>query len=151
MGGGNGQKSKTARERNMEKNKAAKGSQLESNKKAMTIQESLLRTFQTRHSHLFFLLRPKANSLPLSFFGGHPVTSSCCCTFRRTEAAVLYNAGRRVKGRPRLCLTQLRFRILGSQTFYGGPSYEVQIKIPIVNICYVELHQGLGVTVADLV
>ncbi|URE36138.1 hypothetical protein MUK42_03201 [Musa troglodytarum] len=38
MGGGNGQKSKTARERNMEKNKAAKGSQLESNKKAMTIQ-----------------------------------------------------------------------------------------------------------------
>ncbi|CAL9042927.1 unnamed protein product [Musa banksii] len=38
MGGGNGQKSKIARERNMEKNKAAKGSQLESNKKAMTIQ-----------------------------------------------------------------------------------------------------------------
>ncbi|RVW57453.1 Uncharacterized protein CK203_078850 [Vitis vinifera] len=39
MGGGNGQKSKTARERNMEKTKAAKGSQLESNKKAMTIQD----------------------------------------------------------------------------------------------------------------
>ncbi|XP_028764207.1 uncharacterized protein At2g23090-like [Neltuma alba] len=38
MGGGNGQKSKMARERNMEKNKAAKGSQLDSNKKAMTIQ-----------------------------------------------------------------------------------------------------------------
>ncbi|CAA6667399.1 unnamed protein product [Spirodela intermedia] len=38
MGGGNGQKSRMARERNMEKLKAAKGSQLESNKKAMTIQ-----------------------------------------------------------------------------------------------------------------
>ncbi|CAI0451731.1 unnamed protein product [Linum tenue] len=40
MGGGNGQKSRTARERNMEKlQKAAnKGSQLQSNKKAMTIQ-----------------------------------------------------------------------------------------------------------------
>ncbi|CAI0389838.1 unnamed protein product [Linum tenue] len=43
MGGGNGQKSKTARERNLEKlQKAAnKGSQLQSNKKAMTIQVSL--------------------------------------------------------------------------------------------------------------
>ncbi|CAA7404233.1 unnamed protein product [Spirodela intermedia] len=38
MGGGNGQKSRMAREKNMEKLKAAKGSQLESNKKAMTIQ-----------------------------------------------------------------------------------------------------------------
>ncbi|KHG21316.1 hypothetical protein F383_02340 [Gossypium arboreum] len=39
MGGGNAQKSKTARERNLEKAKAgAKGSQLESNKKAMSIQ-----------------------------------------------------------------------------------------------------------------
>ncbi|KAI3686773.1 hypothetical protein L1987_80460 [Smallanthus sonchifolius] len=39
MGGGNAQKSKTARERNLEKAKAAsKGSQLESNKKAMNIQ-----------------------------------------------------------------------------------------------------------------
>ncbi|KAF7811063.1 4F5 domain-containing protein/zf-met2 domain-containing protein [Senna tora] len=42
MGGGNGQKAKMARERNMEKQKAAnKGSQLESNKKAMTIQDSV--------------------------------------------------------------------------------------------------------------
>ncbi|KAJ0982099.1 hypothetical protein J5N97_010354 [Dioscorea zingiberensis] len=39
MGGGNGQKSKMAREKNLEKQKAAgKGSQLESNKKAMNIQ-----------------------------------------------------------------------------------------------------------------
>ncbi|KAH7286504.1 hypothetical protein KP509_02G108900 [Ceratopteris richardii] len=38
MGGGNGQKSKMARERAQEKTKAAKGSQLESNKKAMSIQ-----------------------------------------------------------------------------------------------------------------
>ncbi|CAL5326165.1 unnamed protein product [Camellia sinensis] len=39
MGGGNGQKAKMAREKNMEKMKAAgKGSQLDSNKKAMTIQ-----------------------------------------------------------------------------------------------------------------
>ncbi|MFQ6639617.1 hypothetical protein Gotur_016577 [Gossypium turneri] len=50
MGGGNGQKSRMAREKHVEKNKAAKGksflvcrlcilgSQLESNKKAMTIQ-----------------------------------------------------------------------------------------------------------------
>ncbi|KAI4351517.1 hypothetical protein L6164_005881 [Bauhinia variegata] len=39
MGGGNGQKSKMAREKNLEKQKAAnKGSQLESNKKAMSIQ-----------------------------------------------------------------------------------------------------------------
>nr|TKV95434.1 hypothetical protein SEVIR_9G362700v2 [Setaria viridis] len=38
MGGGNGQKSRMARERNAEKNKAAKGSQLDTNKKAMSIQ-----------------------------------------------------------------------------------------------------------------
>ncbi|KAL9254759.1 hypothetical protein AKJ16_DCAP06122 [Drosera capensis] len=38
MGGGNAQKSKTARERNLEKNKPAKGSQLDANKKAMSIQ-----------------------------------------------------------------------------------------------------------------
>ncbi|QCD91391.1 uncharacterized protein At2g23090 [Vigna unguiculata] len=39
MGGGNGQKSKMAREKNLEKQRAAgKGSQLDSNKKAMTIQ-----------------------------------------------------------------------------------------------------------------
>ncbi|KAK7828679.1 uncharacterized protein At2g23090 [Quercus suber] len=38
MGGGNGQKSKMARERNLEKQKGNKGSQLESNKKAMSIQ-----------------------------------------------------------------------------------------------------------------
>ncbi|MDK0803421.1 hypothetical protein P5E57_15860, partial [Clostridium perfringens] len=38
MGGGNGQKSKMARERNAEKNKGGKGSQLEANKKAMNIQ-----------------------------------------------------------------------------------------------------------------
>ncbi|KAG2633098.1 hypothetical protein PVAP13_2NG143203 [Panicum virgatum] len=35
MAGGNGQKSKMARERNAEKNEASKGSQLEANKKAM--------------------------------------------------------------------------------------------------------------------
>ncbi|KAL1540340.1 hypothetical protein AAHA92_24705 [Salvia divinorum] len=40
MGGGNGQKAKMARERNMEKLKGQKGSQLETNKKAMTIQNS---------------------------------------------------------------------------------------------------------------
>ncbi|RAL50571.1 hypothetical protein DM860_014513 [Cuscuta australis] len=46
MGGGNAQKSKTARERNLEKNKAAKGSQLQSNKKAMTIQcKTCVQTF----------------------------------------------------------------------------------------------------------
>ncbi|KAL0322034.1 UNVERIFIED_CONTAM: hypothetical protein Scaly_2499800 [Sesamum calycinum] len=38
MGGGNGQKAKMAREKNLEKSKAPKGSQLESNKKAMNIQ-----------------------------------------------------------------------------------------------------------------
>ncbi|KAF5780497.1 hypothetical protein HanXRQr2_Chr11g0472551 [Helianthus annuus] len=39
MGGGNAQKSKMAREKNLEKAKAAgKGSQLEANKKAMSIQ-----------------------------------------------------------------------------------------------------------------
>ncbi|XP_039023973.1 uncharacterized protein At2g23090-like [Hibiscus syriacus] len=38
MGGGNGQKSRMARQKNMEKNKPARGSQLDSNKKAMTIQ-----------------------------------------------------------------------------------------------------------------
>uniref|UniRef100_B9IBV2 Small EDRK-rich factor-like N-terminal domain-containing protein n=1 Tax=Populus trichocarpa TaxID=3694 RepID=B9IBV2_POPTR len=39
MGGGNGQKAKMAREKNLEKQKAgSKGSQLESNKKAMSIQ-----------------------------------------------------------------------------------------------------------------
>ncbi|KAF8404915.1 hypothetical protein HHK36_009810 [Tetracentron sinense] len=38
MGGGNGQKAKMAREKNLEKQKGAKGSQLEANKKAMTIQ-----------------------------------------------------------------------------------------------------------------
>ncbi|KAI9120841.1 hypothetical protein K1719_007874 [Acacia pycnantha] len=46
MGGGNGQKSKTARERNMQKLKAPKGSHLDSNKKAMTIQcKVCLQTF----------------------------------------------------------------------------------------------------------
>ncbi|CAA0841025.1 Uncharacterized protein SHERM_07060 [Striga hermonthica] len=39
MGGGNGQKAKMAREKNLEKTKASKGSQLDSNKKAMNIQE----------------------------------------------------------------------------------------------------------------
>ncbi|KAF9611290.1 hypothetical protein IFM89_029728 [Coptis chinensis] len=39
MGGGNGQKAKMAREKNLEKQKAAgKGSQLEANKKVMSIQ-----------------------------------------------------------------------------------------------------------------
>ncbi|KAG5621319.1 hypothetical protein H5410_006537 [Solanum commersonii] len=38
MGGGNGQKAKMARERNLEKLKGAKGSQLDTNKKAMNIQ-----------------------------------------------------------------------------------------------------------------
>ncbi|KAG6784465.1 hypothetical protein POPTR_002G120100v4 [Populus trichocarpa] len=39
MGGGNGQKAKMARERNLDKQKAgSKGSQLEANKKAMSIQ-----------------------------------------------------------------------------------------------------------------
>ncbi|XVF36391.1 hypothetical protein REPUB_Repub19eG0054600 [Reevesia pubescens] len=42
MGGGNGQKSRMAREKHMEKNKLAKGSQLESNKKAMTIQVNII-------------------------------------------------------------------------------------------------------------
>ncbi|KAK9219343.1 hypothetical protein WN943_007987 [Citrus x changshan-huyou] len=48
MGGGNGQKSKMAREKNMEKQRAAgKGSQLESNKKAMSIQSVILLTMDT--------------------------------------------------------------------------------------------------------
>ncbi|CAI0472084.1 unnamed protein product [Linum tenue] len=38
MGGGNAQKAKMAREKNLEKQKGAKGSQLETNKKAMSIQ-----------------------------------------------------------------------------------------------------------------
>ncbi|KAK4793860.1 hypothetical protein SAY86_011854 [Trapa natans] len=43
MGGGNGQKAKMAREKNMEKQKAAaRGSQLDSNKKAMTIQVQVI-------------------------------------------------------------------------------------------------------------
>ncbi|QHO10435.1 uncharacterized protein DS421_15g489730 [Arachis hypogaea] len=42
MGGGNGQKAKMAREKNLEKQKAAKGSQLDSNKKAMSIQVIVL-------------------------------------------------------------------------------------------------------------
>lgn len=43
MGGGNGQKSKMAREKNTEKQRAAaKGSQLDSNKKAMNIQVEFL-------------------------------------------------------------------------------------------------------------
>ncbi|PKU83299.1 Uncharacterized protein MA16_Dca023634 [Dendrobium catenatum] len=45
MGGGNGQKAKMAREKNLEKMKGQKGSQLESNKKAMNIQV-LLRSYQ---------------------------------------------------------------------------------------------------------
>ncbi|KAL6530062.1 hypothetical protein OROMI_028707 [Orobanche minor] len=38
MGGGNAQKAKMAREKNLEKTKAQKGSQLDTNKKAMNIQ-----------------------------------------------------------------------------------------------------------------
>ncbi|TMW83944.1 hypothetical protein EJD97_000388 [Solanum chilense] len=37
MGGGNSQKAKMAREKNIEKMKGAKGSQLDANKKAMNI------------------------------------------------------------------------------------------------------------------
>ncbi|CAL2233978.1 unnamed protein product [Prunus armeniaca] len=49
MGGGNGQKSKMARQRNMEKQKAsAKGSQLESNKKSMTIQVFICTTSEVK-------------------------------------------------------------------------------------------------------
>ncbi|XP_015631203.1 uncharacterized protein [Oryza sativa Japonica Group] len=46
MGGGNGQKSRMARERNMEKAKGAKGSQLETNKKAMNIQATADENFR---------------------------------------------------------------------------------------------------------
>ncbi|PIA44118.1 hypothetical protein AQUCO_01700023v1 [Aquilegia coerulea] len=47
MGGGNAQKAKMAREKNLEKQKGAnKGSQLEANKKAMSIQcKVCLQTF----------------------------------------------------------------------------------------------------------
>ncbi|XP_044497846.1 uncharacterized protein At2g23090-like isoform X1 [Mangifera indica] len=46
MGGGNAQKSKMSREKNLEKQKASnKGSQLDSNKKAMTIQASSVYLF----------------------------------------------------------------------------------------------------------
>ncbi|KAL9317291.1 hypothetical protein ACSQ67_013808 [Phaseolus vulgaris] len=55
MGGGNGQKSRMARERNMEKNKSSKGSQLEANKKAMNIQVPTLFTPSQSHSLFFFL------------------------------------------------------------------------------------------------
>ncbi|KAJ7944502.1 Zinc-binding protein [Quillaja saponaria] len=41
MGGGNGQKAKMAREKNLEKQKGSKGSQLDTNKKAMSIQVNL--------------------------------------------------------------------------------------------------------------
>jgi hypothetical protein len=55
MGGGNGQKSKTARERNAEKaaKQAGKGSQLDTNKKAMTIQcKSCMQTFMCTTSEV---------------------------------------------------------------------------------------------------
>jgi hypothetical protein len=54
MGGGNAQKSKTARERNAEKAKqAAKGSQLDTNKKAMTIQcKTCMQTFMCTTSEV---------------------------------------------------------------------------------------------------
>ncbi|PON91090.1 hypothetical protein TorRG33x02_131210 [Trema orientale] len=58
MGGGNGQKAKMARERNMEKQKAAKGSQLESNKKAMSIQVSRER-YKLFEINYFFAKIPK--------------------------------------------------------------------------------------------
>ncbi|KAH1098918.1 hypothetical protein J1N35_015839 [Gossypium stocksii] len=63
MGGGNGQKSKMAREKNLEKQKAAaKGSQLESNKKAMSIQVVSL------HALVF-----------ISFFDFKTVLCLICC------------------------------------------------------------------------
>ncbi|KAG6400341.1 hypothetical protein SASPL_137167 [Salvia splendens] len=52
MGGGNGQKAKMARERNMEKLKGQKGSQLETNKKAMTIQRTACFSVVSARSHL---------------------------------------------------------------------------------------------------
>ncbi len=55
MGGGNGQKSKTARERNAEKaaKQAGKGSQLDTNKKAMTIQcKTCMQTFMCTTSEV---------------------------------------------------------------------------------------------------
>ncbi|KAH0696523.1 hypothetical protein KY290_013893 [Solanum tuberosum] len=48
MGGGNGQKAKMARERNLEKLKGAKGSQLDTNKKAMNIQPWISRFVSNR-------------------------------------------------------------------------------------------------------
>ncbi|CAD6211627.1 unnamed protein product [Miscanthus lutarioriparius] len=67
MGGGNGQKSKMARERNSEKNKAAKGSQLETNKKAMSIQLSVAK-FGFRNGTIV-LIPTIAHEKQLSPFG----------------------------------------------------------------------------------
>lgn len=69
MGGGNGQKSKMARERNIEKQKAAKRSQLESNKKAMTIQVVSLQAFVFKFCyHIYAISFPVCFSF--SFFYG---------------------------------------------------------------------------------
>ncbi|PPD72123.1 hypothetical protein GOBAR_DD30976 [Gossypium barbadense] len=58
MGGGNGQKSKMAREKNLEKQKAAgKGSQLESNKKAMSIQTFGHYFVLSRETEVFKVIR----------------------------------------------------------------------------------------------
>ncbi|KAI9180995.1 hypothetical protein LWI28_010053 [Acer negundo] len=86
MGGGNGQKAKMARERNLEKHKGAKGSQLEANKKAMNIQckfhlvKSLLSFRSRAHSHGHYHLRQWPALRFLATFRRLPkFSSSCCC------------------------------------------------------------------------
>ncbi|CAA2974988.1 Hypothetical predicted protein [Olea europaea subsp. europaea] len=61
MGGGNGQKAKMARERNLENKKTAKGSQLEANKKAMNIQTFMCTTSEVKCKEHVEAKHPKAD------------------------------------------------------------------------------------------
>ncbi|KAI6695150.1 hypothetical protein NL676_022860 [Syzygium grande] len=81
MGGGNGQKAKMAREKNLEKSKAPKGSQLESNKKAMNIQcKVCMQTFMCTTSEVKCREHAEAKHPKRIILGPKLLVGSCGCS-----------------------------------------------------------------------
>ncbi|CAA6670317.1 unnamed protein product [Spirodela intermedia] len=80
MGGGNGQKAKMAREKNMEKQKAARGSQLETNKKAMSIQcKVCMQTFICTTSEVKCREHAEASTRKTTLTSASPISRSRGC------------------------------------------------------------------------
>lgn len=86
MGGGNAQKSKMARERNLEKLKGGKGSQLEANKKAMNIQCKIcMQTFICTTSEAKCKEHAEAKHPKSELVQCFPTSSSNICQIRGRE------------------------------------------------------------------